>query len=227
MGCRAARLKLLSSERLDCLNRSNSSLPLPLLMHGAHCDRPGFFVKLKYTQSNGHPPAHPGLFVKSKNTRNQMDTRQLRPAQTGLLYSVLNAYDQIDTRPRRAARPGKTLPTRHPKSRSRPGRAGQVAVGGCPFYCVYFDFPEGRAGCSGRCYAGLSPARPFVKSKYTQSNRHPPTATGPAQPSPDRSQCLTRMKILKQQFDYVHIDVKLTEYKGNLEVTRSRCSRQK
>ncbi|KAG8330612.1 hypothetical protein J6590_059402 [Homalodisca vitripennis] len=43
MGCRAVRFKLLRSEHL----------PLPLLMHGAHCDR---------------------------NTRNQMDTRQLWPA---------------------------------------------------------------------------------------------------------------------------------------------------
>ncbi|KAG8241905.1 Mediator of RNA polymerase II transcription subunit 16 [Homalodisca vitripennis] len=45
------------------------------------------------------------------------------------LFCTQNAYDQMDTRPVRAARPGKTRPTRHPKSRSRPGRAGLCRAG--------------------------------------------------------------------------------------------------
>ncbi|KAG8244307.1 hypothetical protein J6590_026146 [Homalodisca vitripennis] len=86
LGCHGCTIEIvaLRSERLDCLNGSNSSLLLPLLMHGAHCDQPGLFVKSEYTQPNGHPPTATGPVQPSPN-RSQW-----------AVGAVLNANEDIE-----------------------------------------------------------------------------------------------------------------------------------
>ncbi|KAG8285465.1 hypothetical protein J6590_079746 [Homalodisca vitripennis] len=138
---------LFKSFELNC-----HSLPLPLLMHGAHCDRPSLFVKSKYTQSNGHPPTAAG-------------PAQPRPPRPFCEPSPARSFCEVEIH----------------------------AIKWTPAHCSRARHSPDHPGLF------VNPAQPglFVKSKYTQSIEHLPTAAGPAQPRPPHPFCEVEIHAIK------------------------------